>query len=263
MIKIILIILTILFVFWAFVIEPNLLNIKHYKINDKELSGLKIVFAADFHIGKKDTKRLSRIVNLINEQHPDLVLLGGDFVKGHREKTTLPIELIAYEISHIKSPNGIYTVLGNHDGWLDAAKSKKNLEQNGIKVLENENAKVIVNGKTIYIAGVEDLQTGEPNLHKSFENSEKPRILLSHNPDIFPHVNDGDTNIILSGHIHGGQVALPFIGPLIIPSDYGKKFVYGLIEENNKRMVVTKGLGTSILPLRFCCIPEIVVIEFI
>ena len=66
----------------------------------------------------------------------------------------------------------------------------------------------------------------------------------------------------LAGHTHGGQVRFPFIGSLIVPSDYGNEFSYGLIEKNGKKMIVTKGIGTSILPIRFCCLPEIVVINF-
>lgn len=238
-----------------------MLTVREYRVKDKDLAGIKIVYAADFHVGKKHTARLARVVDLINAQKADIVLLGGDFVKGHKEKSTLPIELIAYELSHIKSNYPVYTVLGNHDMWVGGDKIQKVLEKNGIKVLRNSNDFVNVKDKKIYIAGIEDLTTGFPNQNKAFENTEKPVILLSHQPDIFPKAWE-DANIILAGHTHGGQVVFPIIGALLVPSAYGQKFRSGYIEENNKKMIVTKGLGTSILPIRFNCKPEINVILF-
>lgn len=238
-----------------------MLTVREYRVKDKDLAGIKIVYAADFHVGKKHTARLARVVDLINAQKADIVLLGGDFVKGHKEKSTLPIELIAYELSHIKSDYPVYTVLGNHDMWVGGDKIQKVLEKNGIKVLRNSNDFVNVKDKKIYIAGIEDLTTGFPNQNKAFENTEKPVILLSHQPDIFPKARE-DANIILAGHTHGGQVVFPIIGALLVPSAYGQKFRSGYIEENNKKMIVTKGLGTSILPIRFNCKPEINVILF-
>lgn len=71
-----------------------------------------------------------------------------------------------------------------------------------------------------------------------------------------------NVDLILAGHTHGGQVNLPFVGELIVPSGYGKKYAKGLIEENGKTMFLTKGIGTSILPVRFNCLPEIIVINF-
>ena len=238
-----------------------MLTVREYRVKDKDLAGIKIVYAADFHVGKKHTARLAKVVDLINAQKADIVLLGGDFVKGHKEKSTLPIELIAYELSHIKSDYPVYTVLGNHDMWVGGDKIQKVLEKNGIKVLRNSNDFVNVKDKKIYIAGIEDLTTGFPNQNKAFENTEKPGILLSHQPDIFPKAWE-DANIILAGHTHGGQVVFPIIGALLVPSAYGQKFRSGYIEENNKKMIVTKGLGTSILPIRFNCKPEINVILF-
>ena len=90
--------------------------------------------------------------------------------------------------------------------------------------------------------------------------TEHPTILLSHSPDIYYDVHE-KVELILAGHLHGGQVYLPLIGALIVPSKYGNKFVRGLIAETDNKMIVTKGLGTSILPLRFGAVPEIIVIN--
>jgi len=104
--------------------------------------------------------------------------------------------------------------------------------------------------------------TASPNIYEALENTKSPTILLTHTPDIFPKV-PSDVNLTLAGHTHGGQVRLPLLGALIVPSDYGNKYSSGLIEEKGKKMIVTNGIGVSILPIRFNCPPEIVVLEFV
>lgn len=241
-----------LLIVWSFFIEPNLLIIKNYTV--KELGKKKIVFVSDFHISKNDKTRLQKIVNTINELEPDLVLSGGDFIKGHAGKNTMPIEEQARELKRIKAP--IFTVLGNHDGRYNKELVRNVLKENGITVLENSNVKF----EELSIAGVEDIQTGFPDVELALIGTEHPKILLSHNPDIYYDVHE-NVDLILAGHLHGGQIYLPLIGALSVPSKYGNKFVRGMIQENKNKMLVTNGLGTSILPIRFGSIPEIVVIN--
>lgn len=250
MLKFILTIATLLFL-WSFFIEPNLIIVKKYKINNLNK---KIVFVSDFHIAKNEIKRLQKIIKIINEQNPDLVLSGGDFIKGHDGKKTLNIEKQALELKNINAP--IITVLGNHDCWYDKKRVKNALEKQNIIVLENSNTKF----ENIYIAGVEDLQTGKPDINKSLAGTNSPTILITHSPDIYYDVKN-KVDLILAGHVHGGQIYIPFFGAPIVPSIYGSKFAKGLINETDNKMIITKGLGTSILPLRFCSVPEIIVIN--
>ena len=259
--KAFIIFLAIFLFIYIFFIEPNVLTVKHYKINDSALKGIKIVFASDFHIKPNQAKRLNKVVKMINEQNPDIVLSVGDFVNGHEEDMTMPIADIVKQLKNIKSKYGFYTVLGNHDWWIDGEGITDTLTSNGIKVLANSNTKVNINGKYIYIAGVEDKTTRTPEIYSALENAKKPVILLTHSPDVFPKV-PSNINLTLSGHVHGGQVRLPLLGALIVPSDYGDKYSLGLIEEKGKKMIVTKGIGNSILNVRFNCVPEIVVVEF-
>lgn len=246
---------------WCFTIEPNVVTIKKYRLKDDALKGVKIVLAGDFHVKPYQEKRLQYVVNKINLQNPDVVVLIGDYVNMHEETMSYPIFKTAEKLSEIYSKAGIYTVLGNHDYYKDGAKIKKALSDKGIIVLENRCRKIEIGDKTFYIAGIEDLTTGFPNVKRALKYADGPVILLSHQPDIFPDVPDC-VNLTLAGHTHGGQVVLPFIGPLIVPSKFGKKYACGYFEENSKKMIVTKGIGTSILPIRFNCSPEIVVIEF-
>lgn len=237
---------------WGFFIEPQLLVVKRYKADF--LDGKKIVFISDWHIGKFDKYRLRRIIKKINSLSPDLVLSGGDFVKGHSGKCSLSIEEQAKELSEIKAP--IVTVLGNHDIIFDKYTVKKELENCGIAVLDNSCIKI----DDLSIAGVGNKKVLPAEIETALENTDYKKILISHTPDIYFDVKE-DVDLILAGHVHGGQVRIPFFGALICPSRYGTRFSCGDFRETGNRMIVTKGLGTSILNVRFCDIPEIVIIE--
>ncbi len=249
--KYVILIFLLLFI-WSFYIEPNLIVIKKYKFNNPQKR--RIVFISDLHIGKYDKSRLKRIVKKINELKPDLVLSGGDYIKGHNGKTTMQIEEQVKELAKINAP--IISVLGNHDSWYDKYRVKKALESIGAVVLNNNNTKF----EDLYIAGVEDTQTSIANIDAALENTECPRILLTHSPDIYYDIHQ-DVDLILAGHVHGGQVRVPFGGALICPSKFGTKFSKGDFKETQNRMIVSGGLGTSILTVRFNNLPEIVVIE--
>lgn len=261
--KKIIIVIILLFIIpvWSFFIEPEIIIAKHYKVNNEKLAGIRVVFVSDLHLKKSQEHRLKRVVKKINKQNPDVVLLGGDFVNGHTEDNTLGFEKIAGQLSNIDSQYGVYSILGNHDWWFDGEKVKEQLAQNNIKVLLNSNISVNIHGKKVCIAGTEDLMTRDVDLKKTLQGAASPVILLTHSPDIFPVVPDF-VDLTLSGHTHGGQIVLPFIGPPVVPSDYGSRYASGFIIEDSKKMIVTKGLGTSIIPARFNCLPEIVIIDF-
>lgn len=249
-------ILFVIFVFYITVVEPNILTVKHLKIQDDALKGLQVVFASDFHFKPYDLYRLKRIVRKINGQNPDIILFGGDFVNGHTRGNTLKLNTIAAEFSQLKSKYGTYAVMGNHDGWQGRLEITASLEAAGITVLDNENKKF----DKFTVSGLEDLQTANPNVEEALYKSEKPIIMLTHTPDMIDKIPE-TVNITLAGHTHGGQVVIR--KPLVVPSKYGTKYAYGLFNENGKKLFVTRGLGTSILPVRFNCFPEIVVIDFI
>lgn len=247
-----------LLIIWSACIEPNIITVNKVQINDEQLRGTKIVFASDLHIKPHESIRLKRTVNIINKQNADIILLGGDYVNGHNKGNSMTIQDIAQGLAKLQSKYGTFAVIGNHDGWQGKEEAIKALKDNNINVLVNENKKA---GK-IYIAGVDDMQTGNPDIYQALKGVNAPVILLSHTPDIFPKVPD-TVNLTLAGHLHCGQIRFPGIGPIILPSKFGKKYAEGLIIEKGKKMFVSLGLGCSILPIRFNCPPEIVVIEFI
>lgn len=260
-ILILLIVLGVSALIWVFGVEPNLLEVVKYKLKVPGLEGLRVVFASDFHMAPNHEERLHKVIELINGQNPDLILLGGDFVKGHHPTSSLSPEVIAQNFGNLKAQNGVFAVLGNHDWWQDGEKITEELRKNEITVLANENQLLNCKDKRFYLAGVEDFITRKPNIAKTLNGVEGPVLLLSHSPDIFPNVPN-HVDLTLAGHTHGGQVAMPFWGALLVPSEYGKRYERGLIEEDGKKILVTKGIGTSMLSVRFNCRPEIVLIEF-
>lgn len=249
------VIILICLLIWSVFIEPNILTVNYLAIQDEQLKGLKLIFASDFHIKPYEIKRLNKIIKAINNENTDIVLLGGDYVNGHKKGNSLPIQDIAKSFSKIKSKYGTYAVVGNHDGWQGKEEVISALENNNIKVLFNSN----VCFEKFCVAGVDDLQTGNPDIKKALTGVNKPVILLSHTPDIMPNVPD-NVNLTLAGHLHGGQIRLK--EAIITPSAYGKKYANGFLIDNGKKIYTSKGLGTSILPIRFNCFPEIVVVEF-
>jgi len=273
---------------YSYFIEPRKLEINRYTIQEPTLKGLKIVFAADFHIKPYQAKKSEKIVEIINSENPDIVVSTGDYVCGHTRHSTLPIEKIAEILGKVKTKYGFYTSLGNHDGWYGTDEIASALEKNGIKVLSNSNILVKAKNKNLYIAGLEDYDTGKPDIFRALSDIKinddgtyaMPVILLTHSPDMFKKVPEGVT-LTLAGHTHGGQVRIPFIDiPIFTASKYGDKYAKGWKQEKDgqlldigetktirlqkgvKTMFVTRGIGVSILPFRFNCPPEINVFEF-
>lgn len=278
--------LILLIALWSFLIEPEIFSVNHVTIKDTQLKGLKVVLVSDLHAKTFQKKKLTKLIDKINEQKPDIILNTGDFVSAEYKSSSMPIEQIAPYLSKLKSKYGSYAVLGNHDWWVGGERIERVLEKNGTTVLGNENTYIKLNGKgvndltsakessqnskKIYIVGVEDMTTRNINLAKALKGVSSPAILITHSPDLFPIITKpqnqkltSKVNLVLAGHTHGGQVVFPFIGPVIVPSSYDKQFAYGFFEKKKQKMFVTRGIGTSILHVRFNCIPEIVVINFV
>lgn len=258
-IKYFLIFLLILLV-WVVLIEPYILTVNYGQVKDKELAGLRIVFVSDLHYKPYEKFRLLRDVKKIQSQNPDIVLFGGDFVNGHKKSSSLDPSIIAEELGKIRSKYGSFAVLGNHDCWHDAYGISNLLTKNNITVLKNSNKKI---RNKFYIAGVEDLQTQNPDVVRALAGIDGPVILLTHTPDIFEDFVPELVNLTLAGHVHGGQAKLPLKGAIVAPSKYGTKYSEGFFNDMGRKMFVTRGIGTSILPIRFLCPPEIAVIEFV
>lgn len=255
---------------WAFVIEPNRLLTRHETLTidrwPSSLSNLKIAVLADIHAGGSfiDENKLRLIVQRTNAQQPDLILIAGDFISGGRNHHNMEPEVFAPLLKDFRAPLGVYSVLGNHDWWYDGQRVRRALEANGIKVLENEVAKIDTRGTSFWIVGLADLWTRPQLVGETIANvpAGAPLIVLTHNPDIFPQLPQG-VSLLVAGHTHGGQVSFPFIGTVVSVSRYGDRYVGGHVVENGRDLYVTTGIGTSIYPVRFGVPPEIVLLTLI
>jgi predicted MPP superfamily phosphohydrolase len=225
------------------------------------LDGFRVGLLADIHAGAPHASldAIARAVARLNEEAPDVVLLGGDYIDAHPLwGGRIALELIARELAQLAAPT--VAVLGNHD-WKQAGDHMWTALQNaGIEVLENQAVAI----KDVYIAGLADLRRRRPDLPGTLATVPPgaPVILLAHDPDVMPLVPDR-VAITLSGHTHGGQIAIPVLRRLVIPSRYGERYARGLIVEGGRHLYVTSGLGTSGLPARLLAPPEIVVLELV
>ena len=244
----------------CFIIEPNSLVIKKYEIEDNKLQGIRVAFLSDFHLKRREYKKLDKIVNLTNMQNPNIVLLGGDYARGHDIKNTMNPIITAQKLSLINAPT--YAVLGENDWWTDGDAISKALKDSGIRVLENSSVRIILKNRYVDIIGLSDLTTQKPSISKAFRKTALPRILITHNPDVYFDIID-DVNLILAGHTHGGQFVIPFAKPVYVTSKYGSEFASGLIKKARNRMIVSTGIGTTGFPARLNCKPEIVIVDFV
>ncbi len=252
---------------WGFLIEPGILMERKVSINiphwHKEHKNFKIAVLTDFHIGfgHMDRKNLARIIERTNSYNPDIVLLLGDYVNVSSEHPEYLHYLVDFK--NFSSKYGIFAIFGNHESWEVRNKIKYFIRQAGVRLLENRAKKLTIGEKSIWIAGIDDLDTGYPDLKgviNQIDDKDNPVLLLSHNPDIFEAVPER-VSLTLSGHTHGGQIYVPFLVRLVTPSRFGKRFLKGHVVYDNRHIFVSSGLGTTVIPARFMVPPEIVILN--
>ncbi|TFI56831.1 phosphohydrolase [Sphingomonas parva] len=219
---------------------------------------LKLILMSDLHVAGPDMppERLARIVSQVNALEPDLVLIAGDFI-GDRTLATrhyTSAESVA-PLAALRPRLGTLAVLGNHDHWRDAAEVSAALAHVGVQLLDNDAARA----GPLAIGGLDDDFTGHDDRPRTLARIEAiggVPLLLSHSPDPFPNVPDS-VALMVAGHTHCGQIRLPLIGAVATDSAYGQRYACGLVRERGKILVVSAGLGTSVLPLRLGAVPDL------
>jgi predicted MPP superfamily phosphohydrolase len=238
--------------------------------------GLKVGQITDIHAGPLVSRELIRKgVDKIMSARPDLIVLTGDFFSGatkilwttyggFKEKH---YEYCMEELGRLKAPLGVFAVLGNHDFWSGievADKIANGLKNVGVRVLRNEFQTLKRGGETLQLIGVDDYWEGSYSLSGALKNvpEDACRILLSHNPDVNEDIENLGKHIdlIISGHTHGGQIVLPFVGALYVPSPFGQKYLAGLVRDGKRQTYVSRGLGLFFIPIRLNCPPDVSVL---
>ena len=230
--------------------------------------GTTIAYLADTHHGPLNSlKYLEAVVATTNDLRPDIIALGGDYVEKRPTYSPFPnhrhfIEPGVAVLAKLRGPMGRFAVLGNHDHLVDAKLTHRALARHGFTDLTNTGVWLEREGARLRLCGVDDFRCGHPLLPPALGDmtAGDAAVLLSHNPDFVEGIRDPRVDFVLSGHTHGGQVVLPFVGALVTSSWYKQKYLQGLRQGPSARVFVTRGLGTTGLPVRVSCPPEIVLV---
>ena len=229
------------------------------------LNGVRLGVMSDLHAGAPHAGRaaIARWVARMNAEAPDAILLGGDFLDAHPLfGGRLAPERVAEVMGELRAPLGVVAVLGNHDWSQAGARMWLALQREGIPVLENASVALDAPGGRFHVAGLADLRRRRPDLPAALRDVPRgePVVLVSHDPDVFPWIPE-EIAVTVSGHTHGGQLALPYLRRPAIPSRHGERFAGGHVVERGRHLFVTSGLGTSGAPVRLFAPPELVVLE--
>lgn len=277
---------------YAFAIEPGFrLARTHYRLRLDGWSAdapMRIGVIADVHASEPQMglKRIAEVVAATNALEPDLILLLGDYGIGQKiyARPVAPMA-VAPILAGLKAPLGVHAILGNHDYWGGsltdwpytpekvhdyAQRHRDMLAAAGARLYENDAVRLEHRGQPFWLAGTGS-KIALPLGRRRFVSyarldrvtpqiaDDAPAILMAHEPDLFPEV-PRRFGLTLSGHTHGGQVRLLGYSP-ITPSDYGNRYAYGHVVEQGRNLIVSGGLGTSMLPVRFGVPPEVVLVE--
>lgn len=237
-------------------IEPRLLTVRRYDVRmgdgGRELT---IALISDTHLGQyRHREWLEKVVSRIDALGPDLVIVDGDMVS-----TAAGLEELA-PLADLRSRYGTYAALGNWDYHVGAVDVRKRVESYRVEVLTNESVPLTVGGAPLRLAGLDDVRYGKPDIDAALREVPEgvPTILIAHNPDAAPLAESRGVDLVLAGHTHGGQVRLPFLGPVPhMPVAIGQQFDEGLFFFGPTRLFITPGVGESGPRARLFDPPEI------
>ncbi len=240
---------------YSYKIEPNQLIVRkqNHTLNSK------IVIFSDTHFSNNYSyKNIDKITTKINEQNPDIILFLGDFLDSSFKLSDESSNYLSNSLGKMHAKYGKYAILGNHDYRFNINKLNTIFSDGDFQLLINDT--ITINELSLNIIGLDDILYGNPNNDLVTNTSnQSDNILLVHEPDYVDELDLTNINYVFSGHSHGGQIFVPFLNKVALPRG-AKNYQNGFYSLGKKtQLYVTSGIGTSILPLRFLNLPEIVV----
>ena len=268
-IAIILIIFGAIYLYWG----NNALTVGRHILSPANLpesfSGFRIVQVSDLH--NKDFK--GRLIRKISSLNPDIIVITGDIIDSRHTDTDIALKFAENAVNIAP----VYYVTGNHESRLKDIypEFRESLENLGVTVLDCRSVTLEKNGDEIVLAGMNDLTFyGSSTLDENTivfkemlnnlgrEKGDRTGILLSRRPEIFDTYVESGFEVVLTGHAHGGQIRLPFVGGILTPNQgFFPEYDAGLYQKENTSMIISRGLGNSLFPFRIGNRPEIIVCE--
>jgi len=226
--------------------------------------GFRIAQISDIHLEEyTEDYFLRHVIHHVNALAPDMVLVTGDFIS--RGPLSDAVSFTAASrcaelLATLHCPTR-YGILGNHDAVVGSRIIRNHMESNGLPILVNQNVRIERGGQHIFLAGLDDIEFGKPNLNLAVPASpDAPVLLMVHEPDyadtVATHPRGKRVDFILSGHTHGGQIRIPGLRPLALPPN-GKLYPHGHYLVGSSQLYVNRGIGTVGVPFRLNCAPEI------
>lgn len=249
------------------------LEVNEYEIVSDRIpeafAGFRIAQVSDLH-NKDFGEGYGQLLTLLSQINPDIIVVTGDLIDSRQTDLDIAMEF-AWQADKIAR---VYYVSGNHEARIPEYEDLKiGLVKAGVVILENQKVQITREGESVTLMGIDDPSFQEDYLfgdsgsvaQQAIENlqneSDGYTILLSHRPELFDLYVETEMNLVFSGHAHGGQFRLPFVGGLVAPNQgFFPKYDAGQFTEENTTMIVSRGVGNSIIPIRFNNRPEIVLV---
>ena len=249
------------------------LEVNEYEIVSDRIpeafAGFRIAQVSDLH-NKDFGEGYGQLLTLLSQINPDIIVVTGDLIDSRQTDLDIALEF-AWQAGKIAR---VYYVSGNHEARIPEYEDMKiGLVKAGVVILENQKVQITREGESITLMGIDDPSFQEDYLFGDSESvarqaiedlkneSDGYTVLLSHRPELFDLYVETEMDLVFSGHAHGGQFRLPFVGGLVAPNQgFFPKYDAGQFNEENTTMIVSRGVGNSIIPIRFNNRPEIVLV---
>ena len=261
---IVLLIVIVLLLFCNF--QNKHLETTHYTYETEQLGvdldGYRIVQISDLH-NAKFGKNNQKLVDRIRECEPDMIVLTGDLVDSNHTNVDRAVQFV----DEIVKICPVYYVTGNHEYWLDTSEYEKlmdGLVSAGVVILDNQVVEISRGDAKFRLVGLDDKSLADGTLEALLSDEKELTVVLAHEPQYFARYAGTGVDLVLSGHAHGGQFRLPFVGGIVAPDQgFLPEYTAGEYYMNGTEMIVSRGLGNSVIPVRLFNYPEIVCVELV